>query len=512
MSEVSLRNFVCVGILVTGLIIGCSETDPVGTSDHADSSHERMRQVLGRIAANADRDNLFVGQQTVKELRAMLSLPSYAERLDPDRRWKFFLDLGIRELRLGNEQQAIDHLKTALNLVPATSDSDKVRPLTHYHLAIAWLRHAETQNCCQRNTADSCIVPIQGAGIHDRKEAARTAIVHLMHVLNSPARAVAENERLESHDSARWLLNIAHMVLGEYPDGVPDAYRVPPKFFQSDVEFPEFRNILPSLKMDTFNLCGGVVVDDLDGDLDLDIITCTWDVTGQSRVFRNNADGTFSDVTDASGLSGFYGGLNINQADYDNDGDLDLFVMRGAWLQHAGKHPNSLLRNDGGLKFTDVTFDVGLAEPMAPTKTAAWADYDNDGDLDLYVGHESTAAGVYTGIAVDQPLSVPCQLFRNDGDDGFTDVAAEAGVADEQFSMGAVWGDYNNDRYPDLFLSLVGDNRLYRNNRDGTFTDVARQAGVVDPPSSFAAWFFDFNNDGLLDIFVGCNSGPGGVV
>jgi hypothetical protein len=509
-------SIVLLSGLLTAAVCGCGASAPqhsdTTTSESSADSHQWMKKVLAEIAEDADVNNPFVGEQKVRELRSMLSLPSYTDRLDPDRRWNFFLDLGVRELRIGMETEAISHLEKALELVPDTSDPSKVENLSHYHLALAYLRLAETQNCCQLNTADSCIVPIQGGGIHTRKQGSLKAIEHLTHVLSSPVEAVAENERLETRESARWLLNIAYMTLGEYPDQVPAEYLISPDFFRSDVPFPKFRNIYPDLGLDTFNNCGGVVVDDLDGDLDLDIITCTWDVRGQTQVFRNNADGSFTDVTEQSGLTGFYGGLNMNQADYDNDGDLDIFIMRGAWLREAGLHPNSLLRNDGNFRFTDVTQELGLAEPFAPTKTAAWADYDNDGDLDLYVGNESSTLDMFLGTKITEELIVPCQLFRNDGPQGFTNVAEEAGIADAVFSMGAVWGDYNNDRYPDLFLSLVGDNRLYRNNKDGTFTDVAAELGIQDPPSSFATWFFDFDNDGHLDIFVGCNSGPVGVL
>jgi len=261
-----------------------------------------------------------------------------------------------------------------------------------------------------------------------------------------------------------------------------------------------FRNIMPDLGLDTFNLCGGVVIDDFDNDMDLDIITCTWDITGQTRVFRNDANGEFIDVTKTSGLDGSYGGLNLNQADFDNDGDLDVFIMRGAWLDENGQHPNSLLRNDGSLKFTDVTFDSGVGEFSFPIKSSGWADFDNDGDLDLYLANET------------DDVIAPCQLFRNEGNGKFVDVAKQAGVADQHFSMGAVWGDYNGDRFPDLYLSIRGDNKLYRNNRDGTFTDVAKDLDVLGQPSSFATWFWDFDNDGHLDIYVGCNSGPVGVL
>jgi hypothetical protein len=133
-----------------------------------------------------------------------------------------------------------------------------------------------------------------------------------------------------------------------------------------------------------------------------------------------------------------------------------------------------------------VTFDVGLGDVHYPTQTAAWADYDNDGDLDLFIGNER----------------YPSQLFRNDGG-RFTDVAGQAGVQNLQVAKGCSWGDYNRDRFPDLYVSnLAGDNRLYRNNRNGTFTDVATDLGVAGPYLSFPTWFWDYDNDGLLDLYV----------
>ncbi|MCA9082751.1 MAG: CRTAC1 family protein [Planctomycetaceae bacterium] len=471
-----------------------------------------MREWLGQIAEDARHNNPIVGDRTASEFRSIVDLPGYLDRLPPDRKWKLLYDLGERELRLGNEADAIQRLTASLDAADSTSAPARYRKLSHFRLGIAYLRFAETQNCCQRNTPDSCIVPIQGEGIHQRKEGSQKAMQHLIAALRSAADANSDEDRLSVDETAKWLLNVAAMTLGTYPDAVPEEFRIPEQFFRSRVDFPRFRNVYPDLGLTTFNLCGGVVVDDLDGDLDLDIITCTWDPGGPTQVFRNNADGSFTEVTEGSGLKGFYGGLNMNQADFDNDGDLDIFIMRGAWLRKYGLHPNSLLRNDGDLKFTDVTMELGLAEPAYPTKTAAWADFDNDGDLDLYVGNESVSLDLYMGSQATEELNAPCQLFRNDGEAGFVDIAPQAGVADREFSMGAVWGDFNNDRYPDLYVSFIGNNRLYRNNKDGTFTDVAEQAGVLGQPSSFATWFFDYDNDGLLDIFVGCNSGPVGVL
>lgn len=463
------------------------------------SGHERMRMSLAEIASEASQVNGFVGDRHARKLREYLDQPGFLAPLSPQELWHLHFESGRAELRLGNEEQALRLLQKALDFVSEESADSLKR--THFELGIAYLRYGETQNCCQMNTADSCIVPIRGEGIHQRPEGSSNAIKHFAAVLKYPAAPDQTDELLELDEAARWLMNIAYMTLGEYPAGVPDKYRVSPTFFETETDFPKFPNVYPKLGLNTFNLCGGAVVDDFDNDGDLDIVTCTWDVGGQTQVFRNGGDGSFAEVTNEAGLKGFYGGLNLIQADYDNDGDLDIFIMRGAWLGENGLHPNSLLRNDGDLRFTDVTFEVGLGEKWYPTKTAAWADFDNDGLLDLYVGNETS-----------ESVSAPCQLFRQQPDGTFVNVAEQAGVADLVFSMGAAWGDYNDDGYPDLYLSSTGPNKLYRNNRDGTFTDVATEAGVVDPGPSFATWFWDYNNDGRLDIYVGCTSGTVGVL
>ena len=190
------------------------------------------------------------------------------------------------------------------------------------------------------------------------------------------------------------------------------------------------------------------------------------------------------------------GGLNLVHADYDNDGWLDVLVLRGAWLNEG--HPNSLLHNNGDGTFEDVTEESGLFAP-SPTQTAAWGDYDNDGWLDLFIGTETVQGTTY-----------PSQLFHNNGDGTFTDVAADAGVAVVGFVKGVVWGDYDNDGRLDLYVTrLLAEqpNRLFHNewaaeNGTWSFRDVAAEAGVAGPPVSFPTWFFDYDNDGWLDLFV----------
>ncbi len=197
------------------------------------------------------------------------------------------------------------------------------------------------------------------------------------------------------------------------------------------------------------------------------------------------------------------GGLNCVGGDYNNDGFVDVLILRGAWLFDDGRIRNSLLRNNGDNTFTDVTRQAGLAEPAAPTQTAVWGDFDNDGDLDLFVGNESRADRTLFTEADSVAGNYPSQLFRNNGDGTFTDIAAAAGVTNDRYCKGAAAGDFDNDGDLDLYVSNVGRNRLYANDGAGRFTDVAESLGVTAPDDrSFAAWFFDYDNDGWLDLFV----------
>jgi hypothetical protein len=182
------------------------------------------------------------------------------------------------------------------------------------------------------------------------------------------------------------------------------------------------------------------------------------------------------------------------QTDYNNDGRLDVYIARGGW---KGPMRHSLLRNNGDGTFTDVTREAGLDTPVGG-QVAVWADYDNDGWLDLFIGSEPQQIG-------DKLIPSRSRLYHNRGDGTFEEVGVKAGVANEGFfCKGANWADYDGDGYPDLFVAnLEGPCRLFHNNRDGTFTDVAFQLGITRPRSSFPCWFFDYDNDGWPDLFVG---------
>ena len=484
-----------------GESVGVTLLNASGASQPRPESHRRMVDVLEQIAQESLRTHPLLGDQRVRQLR--LEVARLRPDSDPFQVVFLHSELGQQELNMNRIDVALKHLENARDSFQGVTHPDpkvkrRFRNRLIFTLGTAYIRLGETQNCCARYSPDSCIVPIRGEGIHTNKTGSQNAIECFLDVLGNPTDD--EVEQIQVHEPARWLLNIAYMTLGEYPVNVPREFLVPPEFFESDVEFPKFRNVYPELGLDTHNLSGGAVVDDFDGDGNLDIVTSSYDPTAQVQYFRNTGDGSFTEHTHQVGLTGILGGLNLVQADYDNDGDLDIFICRGAWLGDKGREPNSLLRNDGGM-FTDVTFAVGLGNEAWPCKSAAWADFDNDGDLDLYVGNES-----------DKQISAPTQLFRNDGKTGFTDVSEDVGLSEEIYVMGAVWGDYNNDRFPDLFVSVGGENKLYRNNGGESFTDIAAKSGVDRPLASFPTWFWDCNNDGHLDLFVSCSTGTAGIL
>jgi hypothetical protein len=475
------------------------------------TGHDRMLVLLGEIQARTDEDNHWLGDRGARLARRRLA--DLEGSSDDLLRFRRLIVLAEEELRLGNENESISHFEEAYALLPRLREkldlSQAARSV--FRLGVAYLRLGESENCAVRHTAESCILPIRGAGVHVDQRGSREAIRRFEEVLA----IVPASSPL--HIKTLWLLNIAYMTIDGYPESVPEAYRIPPAVFASGRPFPRLRNVAPAVGIQTFNLSGGAVVDDFDGDDDLDILTTTFDSGGEPHYLRNEGDGRFTDRTKQAGLEGLYGGLNVVQADYDNDGDLDVYVLRGAWLYSAGRHPNSLWRNDGHGRFVDVTFEAGLGDRHLPSQTASWADYDNDGDVDLFVGNEHGADPDVFGD-VEAEFEAPCQLFRNNGPgaDGtvtFTDVASEAGVDVRAYVKGVIWGDYDDDRDPDLYISVLGgSNFLFRNNGiddDGrvTFTDVAAGAGVDGPISSFPVWFWDYDNDGRLDLYVSSYAG-----
>jgi len=461
--------------------------DGVNTSAAGESldGHQRMRDELQRIAEWVMHDNRFLGDSELIDLQAELKQRGDA---DPARnRFRLHSQVSAHQLRLGRTDEALASLDAAARALQDMDIDERGRQeaALHFYRGLAWLRYAENVNCVACQNAESCLVPLQGAGLHED----RIGSTHAVEAFTAFLEHAHRDDDLVL--TARWLLNIAAMTLGDWPDEVPLPHRIAPKNFLAGADFTRFPNVSADVGLDTLNLSGGVVLDDLDGDGFIDVLTSTWDYLGEMHLMHNNGDGTFTERTAEAGLTGFYGGLNMVHADVDSDGDPDVLVLRGAWFDDLGMHPNSLLLNDGNGSFTDVTFASGLGDKAYPTQGAAFADYDADGDLDLYLANEDTPRSYF-----------PSQLFRNEGHGRFADVAGESGVANNRYGKAAAWGDIEGDGDPDLFVSnLFSANRLYRNDGEALFTDIAADAGTERPEMSFGAWFWDYDNDGDLDIY-----------
>ncbi len=355
-------------------------------------------------------------------------------------------------------------------------------------------------------------------------------VYHLRH--GAPEKAVANFKaslQLKPRDpETLWNLWTAYRQIGGYPADLPEEFKIAVSSQQSavsnqqeDITSPEnlltdnrqlktlpknsstdnfakarvlgqnhFTDIAPDLKMDKIDGGRGSAWGDYDNDGDLDIVAVG---TYQPHaLYRNNGDGTFTNTAAQAGIADLRGGWGSLFADYDNDGYLDLYITRGGW---SGAAENTLYHNNGDGTFTDVTHTAGVADPQS-SFCAAWADYDNDGYIDLYVAD---------GVIGDGAANA---LYRNNGDGTFTNTAEVAGVADTGNSLGTAWGDYDKDGYIDLHVVNFGQsNVLYRNNGDGTFTDVTPTTGMNLPVTdAFVTFFLDVDNDADLDIFIS-NSG-----
>ena len=264
-------------------------------------------------------------------------------------------------------------------------------------------------------------------------------------------------------------------------------------------------------------LGSGVALFDYDNDNDLDLYfvngnslqSSDTNNSHRNRLFRND-DTDFVDITDLAGVGDTGYGLGCCVGDYNNDGFLDLYV--------ANFGANVLYQNKGDGTFTDVARQAKV-DGNQLSSSCAFADYDNDGDLDLYTVNyvqfnlEENPKCTYQGVSTYcTPEALPGQsdsFFRNNGDGTFSDITQSAGLfAPTGKGLGVVWGDYDNDGDPDIFVANdTTPNFLYQNNGKGTFQNIALFAGVAlsmegRPYSGMGTNFGDFDNDGDLDIVV----------
>jgi hypothetical protein len=387
----------------------------------------------------------------------------------------------------GRVDEAVAELEGCAELVegaPQTySAADRREVLKR--LGLAWFRMGERRNCMARHSSESCIFPLQGAALHVETRGAERAAEVMQRLLELDP---------DDHE-ARWLLNLAHQALGT-PEAVPGELRFPRARLASEAPFRRFVDAARELALAPLGRAGSVLAEDLTGDGRLDLLTCSFDTGAPLALYAGLESGGFEEIGERAGLARQLGGSNLVQGDVDGDGRLDVLVLRGSEFATLGEWPCSLLRQKENGVFEDVTAAAGI-ELAAPSESAAFADVDADGDLDLFVAYQ-------TQRDVNGPIH-PSRMYRNDGAGRFEDVTAESGLRNDAYCMAAVFGDFDGDGLPDLFLTnQFSPNRLYRNLGACKFEDATEAAGVAAPlTASRAAFAFDPDQDGDLDLFVG---------
>jgi hypothetical protein len=275
------------------------------------------------------------------------------------------------------------------------------------------------------------------------------------------------------------------------------------------------------------SMSGGVGLFDCDSDGKLDIVVVNGSTVDRFRkeggdpmvtLYHQDADLKFTDITKSAGLTVKGWGMGVAVADFDNDGLLDLYV--------TGYGHNVLYKNLGNCKFQDVTERAGVRGGEFSTG-AAWADYDRDGNVDLFVSryvhvdiNNLPEFGSNERFCRFKGVLVQCGpwgmqgatslLYHNRGDGTFEEVSKKAGVdnAAKHYGLGSVWGDYDNDGWPDLYVANdAGPNYLYHNKRNGTFEEIGLLSGVAlgddgQELGSMGVDFGDYDHDGRLDVFV----------
>ncbi len=424
-------------------------------------------EVGSSMPPNVRRDDLQAlcagRQQAVTRARdsASAGLHSLIPGVDPmtaDRRAVYERALGSIASFAGEAGTATQHFRNGRDALAAmleeAPDLEGAYLRLELSLGVAFMRQGETSNCLVTPSADRCLFPVRPGGVHMHAAFAQSAAEHFEQYL----------KREPDDLGVRWLLNLAYMLQGRYPKDVPPRWRLDPDLFRSEAEMPRFVDVASHARLGQTGIAGGTIADDFNGDGRLDVFMTSVDYCAPARLYINTGDGTFDERSEASGLIGQLGGINAIQADYNNDGHLDIFVMRGGW---EAAMRNSLLRNNGDGTFTDVTRESGLLDATQATHSVAWTDYDNDGLLDLFAAHELT----------------PAQLFRNRGDGTFEDVTARARVGVTAFTKGVVAGDYDGNG----IVNELDYNEWRRNFGSSIATADGNSDGVVNA-ADYVVW------------------------
>ncbi|HVS16442.1 MAG TPA: VCBS repeat-containing protein, partial [Thermoanaerobaculia bacterium] len=269
--------------------------------DRFPSSEQTRAEFEALCRRQKESSNPFFGEQMIAGYRQRLATPTSVPRIHIEAR----ASLAYTLVRLGRHEEALAELERVRAELEETGGGP---PAFHRQvlalMGVAHFQLAEDRNCIALHTEASCILPIRAGAIHAEPEHARRAGDRFLEVLQVQPDDV----------NARWLLNLARMLSGDYPQGVPEPLRVPAEMLEpqpGSEGLPFLLDLAPRLGLDVLDLAGGAVVDDFDGDGRLDLISTTWDPCGPMRAFRNDGRGGFEDVTTAWGLDAQLGGLNL---------------------------------------------------------------------------------------------------------------------------------------------------------------------------------------------------------
>jgi hypothetical protein len=305
-----------VGVVTAAIItalVGCGAAESrsaaaprSGTARMADTLKALYPQALANPLGNP-----FLSRQRADAIQSTITYSSGSR--DLDKRFR----VAQERLMAGQTREAIADLEKLLrdSELPPDRITPDAKPLFDL-IALAYLRLGEQENCIGNPAANVCILPLEGGGRHVHEEGARGAIATYTELLRN----------FPDDRGSQWLLNIAWLAIGGYPDSIPPRYLIPNLAPRANDPFPRFPNVAGDVGAQVIGLAGGVSIDDFNGDGRLDIFTTSWGLNQPPHLLLADGTGRYADHTAESGLAGIVGGLNTVDADFDNDGDVDIVV------------------------------------------------------------------------------------------------------------------------------------------------------------------------------------------
>ena len=410
------------------------------------------------------------------------------ETREPEKRLFLQLKLIDELTRCNKNEEAlalIEQVALGLEENGSSSNRERVTRNLNFFRALALFRIDERTCCYDNFQPHSCVFPIIEEGYLFSTDNIRKA--------NEIWGGILAKEPWDYR--SKWMFNLSSHLIGQ------DTERRLRSVFnrkKRDGTTPldiETSNVSKKFNLNCEGLAGGVIVEDFDQNGLPDIFRTSWYFNHNCQLFLQTERGRFVEQTVQFELQGEVGGLNCVSTDYNNDGYMDIFVLRGGWLDGLGLLPNSLLKNVNGERFENVSFETGLTGAY-PSHSAVWADFNNDGWLDVVIGNESRNG------------EFPSEIYLNQAGSAFIEQSNALGLNVNAFVKGLSATDYDNDGDVDLFYSIFGgDNQLIKNLLAETgelgFENVSSVANVTRPRHSFSCMFFDYNNDGYEDLFVG---------